>query len=78
MKNPAPYQSTENDPPTVFPKRLRIGECSMSLGGMTLRDWFAGQTLVGMLYHGEGFENEDAAAEWAYRQSDAMMRARGA
>ena len=47
--------------------------------GMTLRDWFAGQALAGLmacpdleLGPGRSF------AELAYRQADAMMKARDA
>lgn len=50
-------------------------------GGMTLRDWFAGQALVSMGTwmppSATGKLNADEAlrqrADWAYRQADAMM-----
>ena len=44
--------------------------------GMTLRDWFAGQALTGMVSYvveGATFEN---VAEDAYKAADAMLRAR--
>lgn len=56
--------------------------------GMSLRDWFAGQAMQGMLSC-QDFMNEaikicvdrDAAresvAKWAYLQADAMLQARG-
>ena len=44
--------------------------------GMTLRDWFAGQALAGLVSYvveGATFEN---VAEDAYKAADAMLRAR--
>jgi hypothetical protein len=44
--------------------------------GMTLRDWFAGQALTGMVSYvveGATFEN---VAEDAYKAADAMLKAR--
>lgn len=46
--------------------------------GMSLRDWFAGQALAGMLASetdGSTYR-EDHAAERAYRMADAMLTAR--
>ncbi len=44
-------------------------------GGMTLRDWFAGQMLVGMkLASVNG--REEWFAQTAYAMADAMIRAR--
>jgi hypothetical protein len=45
---------------------------SLSLG-MTLRDWFAGQALSGMLAYGEEYE---PFAERAYLIADMMIKAR--
>jgi len=45
--------------------------------GMTLRDWFAGQALQGIL---AGTRNGDKPANWAkaaYLIADAMIKARG-
>lgn len=51
-------------------------------GGMTLRDYFAGQALVGYLasreYGEEAAQNPDKVAEWAYQNADAMIAAREA
>jgi hypothetical protein len=44
--------------------------------GMTLRDYFAGQALAGMLAHQAAFDHPDKAGIWAYEFSDAMLSAR--
>lgn len=56
--------------------------------GMTLRDWFAGQALVGILashrwardgtteQDGSILESSDVAAGLAYKMADAMLSAR--
>lgn len=47
-------------------------------GGMTLRDWFAGQALMGLLACGEA-HNEDTSpvtAAASYYIADAMLAAR--
>jgi hypothetical protein len=54
--------------------------------GMTLRDWFAGQALQGMLAHsrnGHGYRPRDPNEEWhraiadeAYELANMMLRAR--
>lgn len=44
--------------------------------GMTLRDWFAGQALVGILANSVGDEKQiPLFAEIAYTQADAMLKA---
>jgi hypothetical protein len=46
--------------------------------GMTLRDWFAGQALVGINSWSPGSKPMDPAAraEWCYEQADAMIAER--
>lgn len=44
-------------------------------GGMSLRDWFAGQMLVGMKLSGN-LGREQWFAECAYAMADAMLAAR--
>jgi hypothetical protein len=46
-------------------------------GGMTLRDWFAGQALAGLLASHEINMPFDVVAPMAYRHADAMLEARG-
>lgn len=63
----------------AFPERANDGYgCPVTVGGMTLRDWFAGQALVGLLAGDPGYESEDAdsAAEDAFMYADAMLAAR--
>ncbi len=46
-------------------------------GGMSLRDWFAGQALVGIVYHAQDlFEDATTVADVAYHFADAMIAAR--
>lgn len=47
-------------------------------GGMTLRDWFAGQALAGIIAHADKFGAlaPTIAAEAAYEAADAMLAAR--
>ena len=45
--------------------------------GLTLRDWFAGQALAGVLSNSNmTFERNNEAAEVAYSVADAMLAAR--
>jgi hypothetical protein len=57
--------------PTVFPKDWDSFE-----DGMTLRDYFAGQALIGRLADGTDRRKRDVAEE-AYAYADAMLEARG-
>ena len=45
--------------------------------GMTLRDYFAGQVLIGLSIRREGATNENDARN-AYALADAMLKAREA
>ncbi len=57
--------------PRAFP---RAGQA-----GMTLRDYFAGQAMQGLIASDhEQVRSEDKVAQWAYDQADEMLRARGA
>lgn len=72
----------------AFPMRATftrgLTKTTAEFKGMSLRDWFAGQALVGIL--SGGFANtiphDDAeggrqAAAFAYQYADAMLKARG-
>lgn len=45
--------------------------------GMTLRDWFAGQALAGMMTNPKQVSSAASIAAYAYEVADAMMKARG-
>jgi len=69
--------------PEVFTDRDQSGNYDVySCGGMTLRDYFAGQALTGMLTDNEGFTLPEGktvfniVAESAYKYADAMIEAR--
>jgi hypothetical protein len=50
-------------------------------GGMSLRDWFAGQALIGILGSRHGFlvdVGTESAPDWAYEVADGMLAARAA
>jgi len=50
-----------------------------SVGGMTLRDWFAGQALIGWFDFHAGESDTDAdqnVAARCYRLADVMLKAR--
>ena len=50
----------------------------MAVGGMTLRDYFAGQAIAGkLLMPGTAYDETDCA-KFAYEMADAMLKARGA
>lgn len=58
-------------------------ECFPSQDGMSLRDWFAGQAIAGVLGYGSGdiaqdweTANWDNCARYAYELADAMLAAR--
>lgn len=50
------------------------GGHSAQIGGMTLRDWFAGQALANGYTHHD--LQPDKVATWAYQIADAMIAAR--
>jgi len=44
--------------------------------GMSLRDWFAGQALAGLLTREDNYKSTKGAASIAYHAADAMLEAR--
>ena len=70
--------SAPNDGGPAFPWREEDGEGGYNQHvGMSLRDWFAGQALAGIMAGGTDTSN---AVEWApeeaYAVADAMLAAR--
>jgi len=65
--------TTINDGGPAFPTRYHE-----DMHGMTLRDWFAGQALAGLLACGEAHDEhtDSVTAGAAYKMADAMLTAR--
>jgi hypothetical protein len=65
-----------NDGGQAFP--MSFGYESENYSGMSLRDWFAGQALAGMLANAGGNRelHKQSLAEISYAQADAMLVAR--
>ena len=61
----------------AFPNNDQNG-CAFA--GMTLRDWFAGMALPGVINKGGLFDSDEVPrneiAEYCYRMADAMLAAR--
>ena len=64
---------THNGGP-AFPPNAGWRDNDEECRGMSLRDFFAGQALTGMMQAGP--ENPDDLAKWAYEMADAMLAAR--
>jgi hypothetical protein len=62
---------TINDGGPAFPRPMVA-----AAPGMTLRDWFAGQALAGLLRDGIDVFGINVTANDAYKMADAMLRAR--
>jgi hypothetical protein len=68
---------TKNEGGPAFPGNIGIYD-----PGMSLRDWFAGQSIAGLLFmvsagkHDLMHHGHKGLAEEAYRVADAMLKAR--
>lgn len=69
-----------NDGGPAFPQTKSTGPVTnstteiVSLGGMTLRDWFAGRALSGLVFHNDfGARSDKEIANGAYAYADAMI-----
>lgn len=62
----------------AFPSLHELGDIASSQGGMSMRDWFAGQALAGISTHqGSGCLTVDEIGIKSYAFADAMLAARG-
>ena len=66
--------STINDGGPAFPVASEVS--GWHSNGMTLRDWFASQALVGLIADPSRDGSTDDRARYAYAYADAMLRAR--
>ncbi len=66
---------SKNDGGPAFPDGLSVGEISKLAGGMTLRDYFAGQAISGIVKNTTRCYEESVAKE-AYNYADAMLKER--
>ena len=64
-----------SETPNAFPRPNRPSLADFE-DGMTLRDWFAGQALAGILAATRVDINEGVLAESCYLVADAMLKAR--
>lgn len=68
----------KNNGGSAFPNGETVGQCSVITGGMTLRDYFAGQAMAGMLAsetNGTAY-NRQTIANLCYGVADAMIAER--
>jgi hypothetical protein len=65
----------DNEFPGKNPTNYNMSGMYCADSGMTLRDWFAGQALVGYCTHG-CISSMRQTAGWCYEFADAMLAAR--
>jgi len=68
--------SEENDGGPAFPEMIEVDGMACSKGGLTLRDWFAGQSLAGWWACSETHGDFENTASAMYQAADAMLKAR--
>jgi hypothetical protein len=61
--------------PLAFPTHP---DAPLSCDGMTLRDYFAAKAMQAMVSVPDVDMSHESYADWAYRQADAMLKAREA
>jgi hypothetical protein len=66
----------KNDHGAAFPLILERGAESDVWEGMSLRDYFAGQALVGITFNLKEHIKDETYAQWAYKLADAMLAER--
>ena len=67
---------TPNTGGPAFPGLHPSAECHYQDSGMTLRDYFAAKAMQAMVSLPNADMSHDGYADWAYRQADAMLKAR--
>jgi len=71
---PANVQFVQKGPTVDEESKEYLRDFMKANGGMTLRDWFAGQALAGLL--AKDWYSATRAAEGAYGIADAMLKMR--
>ena len=74
--NLADVTKSGNDIHSLFPQSRSVGNLSMTVGGASLLDHFAGCVLTGMFADPELTLSEDKIAQLCYDQAEAMLRKR--
>lgn len=72
---------SERDGGPAFPEAIAVGPAGdvyPGFSGMSLRDWFAGQALTGLIAHPSAEGSVQSITQWAYDYADAMLAARAA
>ena len=70
--------SNQSDGGPAFPRSsgpAQEGVNTQAHPGMTLRDWFAGQALAGIMSSDGRPDGDQNKADWAYDIADAMIEA---
>lgn len=63
----------------AFPQITELGDIASTSGGMSLRDWFAGQALAGYFAaFSTQHRNATDCASYIYEMADAMIASREA
>jgi len=79
-KRPEDVQHPFTHPPYAFPLHAVVqtpgGTANITSAGMTLRDYFAGQALAGMLACPDTADACELVAQASYNYADAMLKAR--
>jgi hypothetical protein len=75
-KDSVPDRYVANDYAFPFQPTDSMGMPNEPCMGMTLRDWFAGQALAGLMFRADGPEQRREIASMCWVLADAMLAAR--
>jgi hypothetical protein len=65
----------KNDGGPAFPEMIKVDGLAYSKGGLSMRDWFAGQALHGLMAYDPHVNAYNMACD-CYMIADAMLKAR--
>lgn len=66
---------SKNDGGPAFPITIDLGQSVEFHKGVSVRDYFAGQAVIGLVAR-PGFVDADYTASFAYKVADAMLKER--